>query len=177
MHTWHSAKLTFIVVSINRGYQTILQYFPNRFPQSVYVIDCWSAQLNVPTKLHKLCMAHLLRELYNFIEVLDCKWSSNVKALFTDTIFLMNQLTITDYKRYCEQVVTIQKRLDTLLNKHVHASLNKKVQAFIKRLKKHQKSILTFLYHYYVPPENNASGRAIRNVKLKTKVSIQNRYE
>jgi transposase len=32
-------------------------------------------------------------------------------------------------------------------------------------------SILTFLYHPEVSPDNNGSERAIRNIKVKTKVS------
>ena len=177
MHTWQSAKLTFIAASMNRGFQTMLQYFPKGFPQSVYVSDCWAAQLKVPAKLHQLCMVHLLRELNNFVEALDCKWSVDMKALIIDAIVLKQQLSITDYKQPCQQTIDIQKRLDTLLKKHENASSNKKVQAFIKRLEKHQKSILTFLYHHHVPPDNNASERAIRNVKVKTKVSGQYRSQ
>jgi transposase len=177
MHTWQSAKLTFIVASMNRGFQTVMQYFPNGFPLSVYVSDCWAAQLKVPAKLHQLCIAHLLRELNNFIEALGCKWSMEMKALLTDALLVKQQLTITDYKQPCEQIIVIQKRLDKLLKEHENASPNKKVQAFIKRLEKYQKSILTFLYHYHVPPDNNASERAIRNVKVKTKVSGQYRSQ
>ena len=177
MHTWQSAKLTFIAASMNRGFQTMLQYFPKGFPQSVYVSDCWAAQLKVPAKLHQLCMAHLLRELNNFVEALDCKWCVDMKALITDAIVLKQQLSITDYKQPCQQTIDIQKRLGTLLKKHENASANKKVQAFIKRLEKHQKSILTFLYHHHVPPDNNASERAIRNIKVKTKVSGQYRSQ
>lgn len=38
---------------------------------------------------------------------------------------------------------------------------------------KHQEYILTFLHHFRVPNDNNASERAIRNVKVKHKVSGQ----
>ncbi|WP_394346888.1 IS66 family transposase [Pedobacter nototheniae] len=44
-------------------------------------------------------------------------------------------------------------------------------QAFLKRLLKNRNSIFTFLHHLKVPPDNNASERAVRNVKIKTKVS------
>ena len=40
-----------------------------------------------------------------------------------------------------------------------------------KRLKKHRDYIFTFLYRPEVPPDNNASERAIRNIKVKQKVS------
>jgi hypothetical protein len=47
------------------------------------------------------------------------------------------------------------------------------LQAFIKRLVKNKSAIFTFLHHFNVPPDNNASERAIRNVKIKTKISGQ----
>ena len=52
-----------------------------------------------------------------------------------------------------------------------------KEQAFIKRLNKHRQSIFTFLTLPDVPPDNNASERAIRNVKVKSKVSGQFRND
>jgi transposase len=52
-----------------------------------------------------------------------------------------------------------------------HHTSHKKVKAFVKRLKKNRNSILTFLHHPKVPPDNNGSERAIRHVKVKTKVS------
>ncbi len=48
-----------------------------------------------------------------------------------------------------------------------------KLQAFIKRLIKNLGSIFTFLYHPEVPPDNNGSERAIRNAKVKMKISNQ----
>ncbi|WP_430981174.1 IS66 family transposase [Sphingobacterium kitahiroshimense] len=45
------------------------------------------------------------------------------------------------------------------------------VLIFQKRILKHRDPILTFLYEYDVPAHNNASEQAIRNVKVKLKVS------
>ena len=49
----------------------------------------------------------------------------------------------------------------------------KELVSFQKRMLKYKDFILTFLYHPKVPPDNNGSERAIRNVKVKLKVSGQ----
>lgn len=49
----------------------------------------------------------------------------------------------------------------------------KELVSFQKRMLKYKDFILTFLYHPKVPPDNNGSERAIRDVKVKLKVSGQ----
>ncbi len=49
----------------------------------------------------------------------------------------------------------------------------KDLRTFHKRMIKYRDYILTFLHHHDVPPDNNASEWAIRNVKVKRKVSGQ----
>ncbi len=175
-HTWQTTVLTFIVASFNRGYKTIEQYFADGFPLSVYVSDCWAAQLKVVAFLHQLCTAHLLRELRNFEDALGCKWSIAMKQLLQDAIALKKQLTPQDYLQSCTAVNQIEERLTQLLQAD-HFTSHKKVQAFNKRLIKNKDSILTFLHHPKVPPDNNGSEQAIRNVKVKAKVSGQFRSE
>jgi transposase len=80
-HVWQTTRLTFIVASLNRGYNTIKAYFADGFPLTVYVSDCWAAQLKVAALAHQLCIAHLLRELRNFEDALSCQWSSAMKQL------------------------------------------------------------------------------------------------
>ncbi|KKL11602.1 hypothetical protein LCGC14_2544140, partial [marine sediment metagenome] len=48
---------------------------------------------------------------------------------------------------------------------------HKKVQTLFKRLNKSRDYIYEFLYYKHAPPDNNGSERAIRNVKVKQKVS------
>jgi hypothetical protein len=50
---------------------------------------------------------------------------------------------------------------------------HKELVSFQKRMLKYKDYILTFLYHPKVPPDNNGSERAIRNVKVKQKISGQ----
>ncbi len=175
-HAWQTTVLTFIAASLNRGYKTIEQYFSDGFPLSIYVSDCWAAQLKVAAFLHQLCTAHLLRELRNFEDALDCKWSMAMKQLLHDAIALKKQLTSQDYLQSPAAVNQIEERLTQLLQAD-HSTSHKKVQAFSKRLIKNKDSILTFLHHPEVPPDNNGSEQAIRNVKVKAKISGQFRSE
>jgi transposase len=171
-HVWQTSLLTFIVSFASRGHKVIETYFPDGFISSFYVSDCWSSQLKVKAKAHQLCMAHLLRELTNFIENLGSAWSGQMKDLFLRTLQLKDKMAKEDYLNPPLKVAEFNAELDELL-KIDYSKFHPKEQAFIKRLNKHRQSIFTFLTHPEVPPDNNASERAIRNVKVKTKVSGQ----
>jgi len=172
LFTFQTPLLTFLAVSLSRGYETISNLFKNGFPISVYVTDCLPAQLKVPAKAHQICLAHLLRELNNFIDAFKCQWSVEIKQLFKQAIELKSQMNPQDYSESNKEVMIIQKQLDELLKTDI-TNKQKKVLTFIKRLNKNHDSILTFLYHPKVPPDNNGSERAIRNAKVKMKVSNQ----
>ena len=172
-HVWQTAVLTFIVSFATRGYAVIEKYFADGFPVSVYVSDCWSSQLKVIARAHQLCMAHLLRELTNFEKNLKSQWSVRMKELFLRAIELKKTMTETArYLKPPEEVGIFNEELDVLLKTDC-SKFHQKEQAFIKRLNKHRQNVFTFLTHAGVPPDNNASERAIRNVKVKTKVSGQ----
>jgi len=169
-HVWQTPALTFIVAFLSRGYAAIEKNFVDGFTQSVYVSDCWASQLKTKAKAHQLCMAHLLRELTNFSEKLGRPWSLQMKELFKEAIEFKKTMTQENYISPPEEVVKFNTQLDKLLETDF-SEFHSKEQSFIKRLIKHRQSIFTFLSHSYVPPDNNASERAIRNVKVKMKVS------
>ena len=175
-HVWQTHLLTFIVSFASRGHKVIEEYFPGGFIHSFYVSDCWSSQLKVVARAHQLCMAHLLRELTNFIENLKSDWSTKMKELFLSAIELKKKMTESDYLHPTLEVTALNEKLDELLAVNF-SKFHSKEQAFIKRLNKHRQSIFTFLIYQNVPPDNNASERAIRNVKVKTKVSSQFRNQ
>lgn len=168
--TWQNESLTFLSASLSRGYDSIAKLFPKGLPQAVLVSDCWAAQLKTPARQHQLCLAHLLRELTNFETALSCEWSIRMKQLLKDSLRLKDQLTPIDYHPPRKEIIRLEDRLDELLATD-YSDKHKKVQAFHKRLQKYHRSIFTFLYHPKVPPDNNASERAIRNLKVKNKIS------
>ena len=77
-----------------------------------------------------------------------------------------------DYYVHNPKRTIIEKRIDRLLNYNLPSN-DKELVSFQKRLKKYRDYLFTFLYNPNVPPDNNASERAIRNIKVKQKVSGQ----
>jgi hypothetical protein len=171
IHIWHTNLLTFIVSFANRGHKVIEEYFPDGFLLSFYVSDCWALQLKVRAKRHQLCI-HLMRELLNFEKSLHSEWCVGRKDLLYRALEVKRTLKEEDYRITPAQVIEIEKDLDGLLSVDITGFHTKK-QTLIMRLIKHRHSILSFLYSPNVHSDNNASERAIRNVKVKTKVSGQ----
>jgi hypothetical protein len=119
-----------------------------------------------------MCIAHLLRELLNIEKSLKDSWSVRMKDLLYRALSLKGRMSVEDYQNPPEEVSKLNKELDGLLPADA-SGFHRKEQAFINRLQKHRQSIFTFLIYPNVPPDNNGSERAIRNVKVKTEVSGQ----
>ncbi len=113
-----------------------------------------------------------MRELKNFEDAFNCTWASKLKQVFKDAISYKKQMTVEDYLGANQKVKGFENQLTELLEID-YSGKHKKLRAFIKRLIKNRGSILTFLYHLEVPPDNNGSERSIRNAKVKMKISNQ----
>jgi transposase len=171
-HVWQNRFLTFIVSSAGRGHQVTEDYFPGGFLHSFYVSDCWPSQLKTPVRAHQLCMAHLLHEVSDFVRNPGSQWSLQMKELLKAAIRLKKKLTLEDYRNPPAEVTRLNDQPDELLKVDC-SKFHIREQAFVKRLIKQRAGIFTFLTDPNIPPDNNASERAIRNVKVKTKVSGQ----
>ena len=163
---------TYIKAAYSRGYQSIVETFENGFPMSVYVTDSLAAQLKTKTLAKQLCLAHLMRELKNFEQAFKSKWATKLKHIFKEAVEYKKQMREDDYGKANPKVKEFENRLSELLEID-YSKEHRKFKAFIKRLIKNRSSLLTFLYHLEVPPDNNGSERAIRNAKVKMKISNQ----
>ena len=170
--TWQNNEATFITITDNRAERSITENFKNGFENAVLVHDCWKSHFNTNALSHQICMAHLLRDLNYMTEQYNHKRSKICKMLFKSAIDLNNRMNDVDYYIHNPKRTSIEKRLDRLLDYHLDKK-HKELVTFQKRLIKYRKFILTFLYFPNVPPDNNASERAIRNIKVKQKVSGQ----
>ena len=174
--TWQTILATYIVITKSRGFVTVTNTFPNGFPNATYVSDSLSAQLKTVAKRHQLCLAHLLRELKYFEQTCHHKWVIDMKALLKKSIILKKSMALEQYDKPLGERTEIQKEFGILINQKLPEKVSK-IFPFQKRLKKRQHQVFNFLFHPDVPYDNNGSELAIRNIKVKQKVSGSFRSE
>jgi len=160
---------TFIVMDKSRGSKVIKQYFENGFQNATVVHDNYSGYSNLDCKNEQLCLAHKLRDLNYAIECDNTQVMKDIKQLLEEAMLLSTE-DLEPYQRIVlkiQYILSLDKLLET---KSIHKSETAKQ---IKSFKKSSHKIFTFLDNQYIPPDNNGSERAIRNVKVKLKVSQQ----
>ena len=148
--------------------------FENGLPNATLIHDRWPCHFQMDAKAHQICTAHLLREL-NYINELyknQCHWATGFKALLQEAILLKKELSTADYYYTNIKRQALFERLNQWLLYQVndHHKKSKKLQ---KKLLSKRECILHFLMRSNVSPDNNGSERAIRNIKVKQKISGQ----
>jgi transposase/uncharacterized protein (UPF0305 family) len=162
---WQNARLTYITGGRSRKKEVFTTVMPEGMPESTLVSDCYSPYFNINVKDHQICTAHILRELTYLSELYNKQsWSGQMADLIREAIDLK--------KTKVEKVedTDIQQRFQVLLNRENDPAY-KKLQNLQKRLIKYKDYLFLFLKYKWVPPDNNASERAIRVFKVKLKVS------
>jgi transposase len=172
--TWQNDRLTYILCAQSRGFKTIAAAFENGLPNTVLVHDRWACHFQMDVKAHQICTAHLLRDI-NYINELyenKCTWATAFKALLEDAIVLKKELSTADYYYPNIKRQALFERLDQWLLYPID-KLHKESQKLQKKLLAKRDCILYFLQQSNVAPDNNGSERAIRNIKVKQKISGQ----
>lgn len=167
---WQSKVATFISYSATRGWAAVTANFPEGFPDAVLVHDCWKSHFNTPALAHQLCLAHLLRELLFFEQKYQSVWSADFKKMLCRALELKKTISSEAYNSPLKERAELEAELLQLLEETI-PDKEVEVNSFKKRIIKYRQHLFTFLYHQEVPPDNNASERSIRNVKVKQKVS------
>lgn len=168
--TWQCENATYITFSPSRGKQAIKDNFPAGFENAVLVTDCLASQLATNAEGHQVCTAHLLRELLFFEEKYESKWAGKFSKMLREALKLKKDIPIGEYDKPIKARSDLESILDSLLKGTINKK-HKEVLTFQKRIIKLKDYLFTFLYHSDVPGDNNGSERAIRNIKVKQKVS------
>jgi transposase len=130
-------------------------------------------------KKHQICLAHLLRELEFLIQTEKTIWANQSAkgGLLLKAIKLKQALPAypaepVPIARDHPEALEIEKQMDDLLKETIpdNAAKTKTLRNSMNRCRAF---VFPFLYDPNTPFDNNASERAIRNVKVKLKVSGQ----
>ena len=113
-----------------------------------------------------------MRELKYFEEVYKLAWPVRFRIMLVEAQQLKHRMTPTDYLYPVHGRSLLEKELDSLLSEEIDPKY-KELVAFQKRIIRYKDHLFTFLYDPAVPSHNNDSEKAIRNVKVKQKVSGQ----
>ena len=173
--TWQNVMNTFIVASPNRGSKTIDSIFAKGFVNATLLSDRWSAQLKTYAKNHQLCLAHLLRDLTFLEELEKHDFSTEFKTLIGAVFDLkrLQNLQNNPCQRDAPEAILLEKKINKLLGAPIDAKKYPKSLTFQKSMIKYRGYLLPCIYDLGIAPDNNASERAIRIIKVKQKVAGQ----
>lgn len=166
MWAWQTSNLSYIYSDKSRGRQAIDKHFVNGLPNSILVTDRHASYFKMNVADHQICLAHILREL-TYLTELDTTqtWSSQLAELIREAIHKRKTELWENIDRS-----SILERFKNLLTTCTD-NLHQKIIAIQKSLTKYKEYVFKFLFDPDVPYENNASERAVRNLKVKQKVS------
>jgi len=168
---------TFIWLSESRGYDSIEEQFADQLKELILIHDCWAAYFQTNAKAHQLCLAHLQRDLNLLTQLYPTQnWALSIQNLFSDALLLKKEMVQNPQEDWIKARNNLEEKLKNVIQITLETT-SKEVLKLQKRLKKHLNNLTTFLHHFHIPPDNNGSERAIRNVKVKQKVSGQFKSE
>jgi len=158
---------TYHVISASRGSGIIQTVMDDAVPL-VWVSDLFSAQGKAKSTYRQICLAHQLRDLQYVIDAERSAWAYRLQQLFLRAQRLAKQRQHLPAHLYHRAVTHLEAETDTLL---AFSLITSEAQRLQRRYLKHRASLLVFLHHPQVPPDNNASERALRNSVIHRKVS------
>jgi hypothetical protein len=97
-------------------------------------------------------------------------WTEDFAGLLHRALEFKKTLPAEDYSKNIQQRSIMEEQVDLMLAQ-ITDNQHKKLTVFKERIQKYRNYLFPFLYHKEVPPDNNASERAIRTYKVKQKVS------
>jgi len=168
---------TIFTIERSRAGPVVLEFIREYF-RGVFVSDFWYAY-NVLTCAKQKCFAHLLREIKHIEKYKDAggdwpRFGKKLKRLIHDAIRLRKGKSELNEQVYRHRSGRMAKRLQLLFKRRWS---NKEAKRLIKRLRRHQDELFTFLENDAVPYDNNFGERSIRGAVIMRKNSYNNRSE
>jgi len=171
-------NVTFYMINRSRGSPALMKFFVEEFAGTL-VTDFWAAYNAVVCALRQTCLVHLLRELEHTEKYKSPgkhwpEFAKKLRRLLGDAIRLWRVRAEMPEAVYASRRDRIAARLQELLDTPWQ---DRHAKRLIKRLRRHQNDLFTFLDQPDVPFDNNTAERAIRPAVIIRKNSYGNRSE
>ncbi|TCV18676.1 transposase IS66 family protein, partial [Sphingobacterium alimentarium] len=98
------------------------------------------------------------------------EWATQFSRMLILALELKKSIPLDQYLEPMRERAQLENTLHNLINQKIDPQ-QIEVIIFQKRITKYRQYLFTFLYNKDVPPDNNTSEQAIRNIKVKQKVS------
>lgn len=170
--------LTFYMIDRSRGSPALAKFFIQEFAGTL-ITDFWGAYNAVACAARQTCLVHLLRELEHTEKYKSAgkhwpKFAKKLRRLIGDAIRLWRRKGEISPKTYASR----RHRLDSRLAEMIEATWkDTNAQRLVKRLRRHQNDLFTFLDQEGVPFDNNHAERSIRPAVILRKNSYGNRSQ
>jgi len=170
--------LSYFMIHRSRGSPALLDFFKKEF-SGILVSDFWGAYNAVLCSGRQKCLVHLLRDLeqverYKAPGPGWAPFAKKLRRLLGDAIRLWRRREELSCEEYASRRARLSVRLQQLID---GAWEDVQARRLIKRLRRHQEELFTFLDHPFVPFDNNLAERAIRPAVILRKNILGNRSE
>ncbi len=170
--------VTYYLIDRSRGSPALAKFFIQEFDGTL-VSDFWAAYNAVVCAFRQKCLAHLFRELEHTEKYKSpgADWpefAKKLRRLLGDAIRLWRAREELSPQTYASRRDRIHGRLAELIDSPWE---DKNAKRLIKRFRRHQDELFTFLHQEGVPFDNNHAERSIRPAVIIRKNSYGNRSE
>lgn len=185
VHVACTEKVTLYTMHARRGAVAMdaMGVLPKYTGRAIH--DHWKAYYAYKDCTHGLCNAHHVRELTFVHEVVGQDWAKHMIDLLlqiksaVDAARAENRAALddTEISRFIRRYAMITGMGNAVNPAPVSVPgkqgppKNTKAGNLVRRLKKHRREVLAFMYDFSVPFENNLAERDLRMMKVQQKIS------
>jgi hypothetical protein len=171
-------ELTYFMIDRSRGSPALQKFFTEEF-HGTLVTDFWGAYNAVACADRQMCLVHLLRELEQTEKYKSPSkhwpvFAKKLRRLLGDAIRLWYRQEELPAEADASRKARLHHRVAELIDT---AWDDSHAQRLVKRLRRHQDDLFTFLDQPGVPFDNNHAERSIRPAVILRKNSYGNRSD
>jgi transposase len=172
-----TSTATYYLIHRSRGSPALDEFFTEAF-DGILITDFWNAYNALQCGGRQACLSHLFRELKKVDEHANTtqwtEFSKRLKRVLHDAIRLVIKRDTMDAQQFLRRRVRLDTRLITLSETDWN---DKDVLRLVKRLKRYQDTLFTFVDYEQVSHTNNHAEREIRPAVIMRKNSYTNQSQ